>query len=285
MANYANPNTLVTTDWVDEHKGDGNVVVAEVDTNTAAYDEGHIPGAVGWNWQTQLCDTVRRDVIPRADLEKLLGSSGIDNNTTIILYGDNNNWFACWAYWQLKIFGAKDVRIMDGGRKKWLAEGRDLSTDAPDITETRFEASGPDYSTRAFLKETTAASEDVDGSALVDVRSPDEYTGKILAPAGLNETCQRGGHIPGGRNIGWGKNCNEDGTFKSFDELSALYTSQGVTPDKTVVAYCRIGERSSLSWFVLKELLGYPNVINYDGSWTEWGNLVGVPVVRGDALR
>src|SRR2546428_2528298 len=279
MANYANPDVLLSTDWVNQHKKDANVRVAEVDVDTKAYEEGHIEGAVGWNWQSQLCDTVRRDVIPKSQLEKLLGESGIDNNTTIVLYGDNNNWFACWALWQLKMFGHKDVKVMNGGRKKWIEEGKPLTKEVPKYPAKTYKASDPDTSIRAFLSQTMKAAETKDWS-LVDVRSPDEFTGKILCPPGLPETCQRGGHIPGAKSIPWGKNCNEDGTFKSADELKALYESAGVKLDKGVIAYCRIGERSSLTWFVLKYLLGYPKVLNYDGSWTEWGNLVNAPIEK-----
>lgn len=256
------------------------MIVVEVDVDTSAYDEGHIPGAVAWNWHTQLCDTVQRDIIGRAQVEELLSSSGIGNETTVLLYGDNSNWFAAWAFWQLKMYGHKDVRIMDGGRKKWLAEGRELSTEAPSSAAASYSAPEPDQSTRAFLPDVQSAFGSIDTS-LVDVRSADEFSGKILAPPGLPETCQRGGHIPGAKNIGWGLACNEDGTFKDYDELADLYASYGVTADKDVIAYCRIGERSSHSWFVLKYLLGYPNVRNYDGSWTEWGNLVGAPIERG----
>ena len=280
MANYAHPEVLVSTDWVAQHKKDPNLVIAEVDVDTKAYDEGHVPGAVGWNWQTQLCDTVQRDIIKKEDLEKLLSSSGISNDTTIVLYGDNNNWFAAWAFWQLKIYGHKDVRIMDGGRKKWLAEGRELSKDAPSPKSANYKAKNPDLSLRSFLPEVQKAYT-AKKSALVDVRSGDEFTGKILSPPGLPETCQRGGHIPGAKSIPWGMACKEDGSFKSADELKALYEGKDVTPDKDVIAYCRIGERSSLTWFVLKYLLGYKNVKNYDGSWTEWGNLVGAPVEKG----
>ncbi|MCK6559943.1 sulfurtransferase [candidate division KSB1 bacterium] len=280
MADYANPEVLVSTDWVDQHKGDSGLVIVEVDVDTSAYSEGHIPGALGWNWQTQLCDTVRRDIISQADLEKLLGQSGISNNTTIILYGDNNNWFAAWALWQLKMYGHEDVRLMNGGRKKWLAEGRPLTQEVPAVKPVSYRASLPNLAYRAFLNQVQKAM--TSGNAvLVDVRSPDEFTGKILSPPGLPETCQRGGHIPGARSIPWAQACNDDGTFKSADELLALYGGKGVTPDKEVVAYCRIGERSSHTWFVLKYLLGFPNVTNYDGSWTEWGNLVGAPVEKG----
>jgi thiosulfate/3-mercaptopyruvate sulfurtransferase len=280
MATYAYPEVLVSTDWVVQHKNDPNVVIAEVDVDTSAYNEGHIPGAIGWNWQTQLCDTVRRDIISKADLEKLLSTSGIGNDTAIILYGDNNNWFAAWAFWQLKMYGHKDVRIMNGGRKKWLAEGRELTKDVPTPKPATYRVSGFDETYRAFLRQVQEAMKAAN-FVLVDVRSPDEFTGKILAPPGLPETCQRGGHIPGAKSIPWAQACNEDGTFKTVDELKALYAGKGVTPDKNVIAYCRIGERSSHSWFVLKYLLGYPNVSNYDGSWTEWGNLVAAPIERG----
>lgn len=278
---YAHPQVLVSAQWAADHAKDANLRIAEVDVDTAAYEQGHIEGTVGWNWQTQLCDTVRRDIIPRSELENLLGRSGIDNKTTIVLYGDNNNWFACWAFWQLKMFGHEDVRIMDGGRKKWLAENRPLTTIVPSYPAKTYNAKDPDKSLRAFL-DTVRGSLGKGDVRLVDVRSTDEYTGKILAPPGLPETCQRGGHIPGANNIPWGKNCNEDGTFKSTQDLGALYEPLGITKDKEVVAYCRIGERSSLTWFVLKYLLGYPQVRNYDGSWTEWGNLVNAPIAKGE---
>ena len=272
-------SVLVTTQWVAERIGDADVRVVEVDVDTAAYAKGHVPGAVGWNWTTQLCDTRVRDIVPKRELEALLGASGIGNDTTVVLYGDNNNWFAAWAFWQLTIYGHADVRMMDGGRRKWLEEGRPRSTDASAVTSVTYVAAEPDFSIRAFRPEVEAAlgRRDV---ALVDVRSPQEFTGEVLAPAGLPETCQRGGHIPGARNIPWSRACNEDGTFKDAAELRALYEGLGITPDKRVVAYCRIGERSSHSWFVLKYLLAYPDVKNYDGSWTEWGNLVGAAVVR-----
>jgi thiosulfate/3-mercaptopyruvate sulfurtransferase len=273
------PNVLVTTDWVAGHATDTTVRVVEVDVDTTAYDQGHVPGAAGWNWTTELCDTVVRDIAPKGQLEALLGRTGIGNDTTIVLYGDNNNWFAAWAFWQLKIYGHNDVRIMDGGRKKWLAEGRDLSTDKPTFPAKTYKASEPDQSLRAFLPEVQKAM-DAKSAALVDVRSPQEFTGEILAPPGLPETCQRGGHIPGAKSMPWAKACNEDGTFKTPEELKALYGGIGVTGDKPVIAYCRIGERSSHTWFVLKYLLGFDNVKNYDGSWTEWGNLVGAPVEK-----
>ena len=270
---------LVTTDWVAEHATDAGMRVVEVDVDTTAYDQGHVPGAAGWNWTTELCDTLVRDIVPAKKLEELLGKNGIDNKTAIVLYGDNNNWFAAWAFWQLKIYGHDDVRIMDGGRKKWLAEGRELSTQKSSFTSAKYKAGAPDVALRAFLPEVQTA---VVGkkASLVDVRSPQEFTGEILSPPGLPETCQRGGHIPGAKSIPWGKNCNEAGTFKSFDELTALYAAQGISGDQPVIAYCRIGERSSLTWFAMKYLLGFQDVKNYDGSWTEWGNLVGAPVEK-----
>ncbi len=273
-------DVLVSTEYVALHKSDPNIVIVEVDANIATYHEGHIPGALGWDWQTQLNDNVRRDIISTTDLEALLSKSGIGNSTTVILYGDNNNWFAAWAFWQMKIYGHKDVRLMDGGRKKWIAEGRALGKEAPIPKAASYKAGAPDQSLRAYLPQVQAAIKN--GAVLVDVRSPDEFSGKIVAPAGLPETAQRGGHIPGAKNIPWGKACNEDGTFKSHEELQALYGGKGVTPDKEVIAYCRIGERSSHTWFVLKYLLDFKNVKNYDGSWTEWGNLVGVPVEKGE---
>ncbi len=282
MADYAHPEVLVSTDWVAEHAGDASVRVVEVDVDTAAYDEGHIPGAVGWAWNTQLCDTVQRDIIPKGEFEKLMSDSGIGNDTTVILYGDNNNWFAAWALWQLKIYGHNDVRLMNGGRKKWVAELRDLTTDAASVSTASYSAADADNSIRAFLPQVQEA---VSGGSveLVDVRSPDEFSGKILSPPGLPETCQRGGHIPGASNIPWAKACGDDGTFKSHDDLKALYEGAGITGTKPVIAYCRIGERSSHSWFVLRYLLGLDNVTNYDGSWTEWGNLVGASIEKGAA--
>jgi thiosulfate/3-mercaptopyruvate sulfurtransferase len=253
-----------------------------VDVDTKAYNEGHVPGAMAWNWTSQLCDTVRRDILPQDTFEDLMAGSSISKDTTVVLYGDNNNWFAAWAFWQMKIYGHKDVRLMDGGRKKWIAEGRELVTEVPTPARATYKAARPDLSLRAFLPEVQDAQRK--GKAgMVDVRSPQEYTGEILAPPGLPETCQRGGHIPGARNIPWSKACNDDGTFKSFEELRNLYASEGIDGSRPVIAYCRIGERSSHTWFVLKYLLGYKNVTNYDGSWTEWGNLVGAPVEKGVA--
>lgn len=281
MSKHADSPVIVTTDWVADHSDDSNVSVVEVNVDIDLYAQGHVPGAVGWSWRTQLCDTVRRDILSKSDIEALLSSSGISPDSTIVLYGDSNNWFAAWAFWQLKVYGHSDVRMMDGGRKKWEAEGRSMTTDAPSITPSSYTAQEADNSLRAFLSEVR---EQVAAGAveLVDVRSPAEFSGEILAPPGLPETCQRGGHIPGASNIPWGMAVNdEDGTFKSRDELADVYGQRGITGDKPIIAYCRIGERSSHSWFVLKYLLGYDNVKNYDGSWTEWGNLVGVDVATG----
>ena len=280
MAEYAHPEVLASTGWVSQHGEDPGVRVVEVDVNTNSYQEGHVPGAFGWAWDSQLCDTVRRDIVPKGAFEALMAESGIGNETTVVLYGDNNNWFAAWAFWQMKIYGHADVRLMNGGRVKWLAEGRELSVDTPAPAAASYTAAEADTSLRAFLPQVRSA---VDASAveLVDVRSPAEFSGEILSPPGLPETCQRGGHIPGASNIPWGKACAEDGTFKSVDELQQLYADAGIVGSKPIIAYCRIGERSSHSWFVLKYLLGLDNVTNYDGSWTEWGNLVGAPVARG----
>jgi len=279
-ATYAHPEVLVDTSWVAEHLSDPNVRLVEVDVDTAAYDSGHVPGAVGWNWQTDLSDRVRRDLIPKEHLERLLGNAGVSEDTTVVLYGDNNNWFAAWAFWQLKMYGHRDARLMNGGRKKWVAEGRSLDTAVPSYQSTSYRAKEPDSSNRALRDQVLAAIGRSD-SALVDVRSPKEYSGELLAPENLpQEGAQRGGHIPGAVNIPWSQAVNDDGTFKSADELAALYQSKGVTADKAVTAYCRIGERSSHTWFVLKYLLGYQNVRNYDGSWTEWGSLVGVPIEK-----
>lgn len=282
MGTYAHPEVLVDTEWVAQHAQDPNVRLVEVDVDTKSYEQGHIRGALAWNWSEELSDPVTRDIIPKESFERLMERSGIANDTTVVLYGDNNNWFAAWAFWQMKIYGHDDVRLMNGGRKKWIEEGRELVQDIPTVQPATYRAKEPDYSIRAFLPEVQRQVEE-GKAALVDVRSPAEFTGEILAPPGLSETAQRGGHIPGARNIPWGQACNEDGTFKSADELKDLYQRQEVTPDKPVVAYCRIGERSSHTWFVLRYLLGYPDVKNYDGSWTEWGNLVRAPIERGQA--
>jgi thiosulfate/3-mercaptopyruvate sulfurtransferase len=280
MAEYAHPEVLVTTQWVADHVNDPKIRLVEVDVDTSAYDQGHIAGAVGWNWQSQLQDNIRRDLIDKATLEKLLGQSGISNDTTIILYGDNNNWFAAYAFWQLKYYGHKDVRLMNGGRKKWLEEKRPLTTDAPKIGTATYRATSPDESLRARKEQVFALLDKRGKGQLVDVRSVDEFTGKIIAPPGMSETAQRAGHIPSAANIPWSQAANEDGTFKSVDQLKALYQGKGVTGQDETIAYCRIGERSSHTWFVLKYLLGYNNVKNYDGSWTEWGNLIGAPIEK-----
>ncbi len=278
MADYAKQDVLVDTEWVAQHGQDENVRLLEVDVDTTAYDQGHIEGAVGINWQSQLQDGVRRDLTSKEDFEKLLSESGVGNDTTVVVYGDNNNWFAAWAYWQLKYYGHKDARLMNGGRAKWLAEGRPTTTDAPNPAAASYTAQEPDCSIRALRDYITG---NLSNLELVDVRSPAEYSGELLAPEHLpQEGAQRGGHIPGAANVPWATAVAEDGTFKSADELSEIYGGKGISGDKEIVAYCRIGERSSHTWFVLSELLGYPNVRNYDGSWTEWGSAVGVPVER-----
>ena len=280
MSEYAHPEVLVSTEWAAERLNDPKVRFIEVDVDTSAYDQGHIAGAVGWNWQTQLQDNVRRDLIDKASLEKLLSEAGVSPDTTVLLYGDNNNWFAAYALWQLKYYGVKDVRLINGGRKKWIEEKRPLTTDAPKIAASSYKATGPDESLRARKEDVFAVLEHKKPGALVDVRSVDEFTGKIIAPPGMTETAQRAGHIPGAANIPWAQAANEDGTFKSAEQLKALYEGKGVTGGDQTIAYCRIGERSSHTWFVLKYLLGYDNVKNYDGSWTEWGNLVGAPIEK-----
>ena len=283
MAEYKHPEVLVTTEWVAQNLNASNTRLVEVDVDTTAYDQGHIPGAVGWNWQTQLQDNIKRDLIDRATLEKLLGESGISNDTTILLYGDNNNWFAAYAFWQLKYYGHQNVKLINGGRKKWLEEKRALTKDAAQVAQTTYRVSRTDESVRAFRDDVLAIVQSKKRGQLVDVRSVDEFTGKIIAPPGMTETAQRAGHIPSSANIPWAQAANEDGTFKSADALAALYQGKGVTGSDEVIAYCRIGERSSHTWFVLKYLLGYNNVRNYDGSWTEWGNLIGSPIVNETA--
>lgn len=275
----AKTQVLVTTDWAANHLTDEGVRFVEVDVNTRAYESGHIPGSIGWNWKTELQDQLRRTISSKEDFEALLSKSGIDNDTTIILYGDNNNWFAAWAYWLLKYYGHDDVRILDGGRKKWEDEGRELTTETTTVEPANYTIGKINHQYRAF-RDDVAKTIEGENFGLVDVRSPDEFTGKILAPPGLDELSQRAGHIPGASNIPWSKAVNEDGTFKSKEELKALYEGEGISPDKEIISYCRIGERSAHSWFVLNELLNYPNVRNYDGSWTEWGNLIDAPIER-----
>jgi len=279
---YAHPEALVTTGWVAEHLNDPKVKLVEVDVDTAAYDKGHIRGAIGWNWQTDLNDRVVRDVVDPRTFAELCRRSGINADDTVVFYGDNNNWFAAWALWQFKYHGHKDARLMNGGRKKWELEKRELTTEPPKLSaRSNYPVPASDESIRAYRREV----EESLGRGtvnLVDVRSPDEFTGKVIAPPGMTETAQRGGHIPGARSIPWAKAANEDGTFKSPDELRRLYADAGVDFSKPTIAYCRIGERSSHTWFVLKYLLGVDNVKNYDGSWTEWGNLVGAPIETGE---
>jgi thiosulfate/3-mercaptopyruvate sulfurtransferase len=273
----AGADVLVSTDWVAQHGSDPGIKLVEVDVDTNAYGEGHAPGAFGWNWTSQLQDQTRRDIISKAELEKLLSVSGISNSDTIVLFGDNNNWFAAYAFWVLEMYGHQNLKLMDGGRKKWLEESKPTTKDAPSAAATQYKAADPNPALRAKRDQVLGRSA---ATALVDVRSPAEFTGEILAPPGLSETAQRGGHIPGAANVPWGQAVKEDGTFKSVDDLKALYGGKGVTPDKDVIAYCRIGERSSHTWFALKHLLDFANVRNYDGSWTEYGSLIDVPVEK-----
>jgi thiosulfate/3-mercaptopyruvate sulfurtransferase len=279
--NYSHPEMLVSTAWVAEHTNDPKVKIVEVDVDTAAYDKGHIRNAIGWNWQTDLNDRIRRDVIDPRTFAELNRAAGIRPEDTVIFYGDNNNWFAAWALWQFKYHGHKDARLMNGGRKKWELEKREFVTAPPSFPASTYPVPQRDESVRAYREEVTEALRNRKIN-LVDVRSPDEFTGKVIAPPGMTETAQRGGHIPGARNIPWAKTANEDGTFKSPTDLRNLYANAGVEFTKPTIAYCRIGERSSHTWFVLKYLLGVDNVKNYDGSWTEWGNLVGAPIETGE---
>ena len=280
MADYVHPEVLVSTEWVAAHADDASVRLVEVDVDTSAYEKGHIGNAVGWNWTTQLNDNTRRDIPNPRQFEELCSASGIGNDHTVVLYGDNNNWFAAFAFWQFKIYGHKNLHLMNGGRKKWELEGRPLTADLPAIKLTEYRAGVADTSLRA-RRDNIFQILSGKQSYLIDVRSPDEFTGKVIAPPGMTETAQRGGHIPGAVNVPWSKAVAEDGTFKPYDELAALYEAQGVRPDKEAVAYCRIGERSSHTWFVLKYLLGFEKVRNYDGSWTEWGNLIDAPIEKG----
>ena len=281
MAGYANPDALVETDWLEEHVNDPNIRVIEVDEDTEAYEKGHIQGAVGWNWTTDLHTEVGRDYVDQAGLSELLSAAGVGSDTTVILYGGNNNWFAAYAYWVLKLRGFDDVKLLNGGRKKWELESRELTQDPPSVSGTGFSISGGERDQiRALRDEVLGKLEGATG--FVDVRSPEEFRGEKLAPDHLpQEQAQVPGHIAGAANIPWAKAANEDGTFKSADELKALYEAEGITGDREIIAYCRIGERSSHTWFALQELLGYPNVKNYDGSWTEYGSLVGAPVEKG----
>ena len=277
---YAHPEVLVDTQWVADHATDAKVKIVEVDVDTAAYDTGHIKGAIGLDWRKDLQARPIRDLLSKDGLESLLSAKGIGDDDTVIAYGDNNNWFAAWFVWNLKYYGHKDVRLMNGGRKTWQDEGRELVTEAPTIKPTTYKAGQPNKAIRV-LREEIFGVIGKSGVVLVDVRSPKEYSGELLAPENLpQEGAQRGGHIPGAANIPWAQAVREDGTFKPASELRELYQSKGVTPDKAVIAYCRIGERSSHTWFVLQYLIGYPNVRNYDGSWTEWGSLIGAPIEK-----
>lgn len=281
---YAN-DVLVSADWVADRldefeRNDPEKLLVEVDVDTEAYDEEHAPGAIGFNWETQLQDQTTRDILTKEDFESLLGEHGIDDSSTVVLYGDNSNWFAAYTYWQFKYYGHEDVYLLDGGREYWLENDYPTTDEVPTFDSQNYSAAGPRESIRAYREDVEQAIElDL---PLVDVRSPEEYSGEILAPPGLQETAQRGGHVPGAKNISWAAVTNDDGTFKTRDELESLYSEEGITGSETVVAYCRIGERSSVAWFALHELLGYDDAVNYDGSWTEWGNLVGAPIEVGD---
>jgi len=270
---------LVSTDWAQAHLNDTGLRFVEVDVDTAEYEKGHLRGAVGFNWQTQLNDRVRRDIPTKEEFEKLLSAAGIANDTTVVLYGDNNNWFAAFALWLLKYYGHDKVVLVDGGRKKWLAENRPLTTDVPSYPATSYKVGKINGDLRASRDLVLQTARDHSRN-LVDVRSVPEFTGEIIAPPGMPETAQRAGHIPGAINVPWVQAVNEDGTFKSRDELRKLYESKGLDASRPTIAYCRIGERSSHTWFVLKYLLGLDDVVNYDGSWTEYGNLIGVPIEK-----
>ncbi|HZQ05196.1 MAG TPA: sulfurtransferase [Anaerolineae bacterium] len=277
---YAHPEYLVDTEWVAQHLNDPKVRIVESDEDVLLYDVGHVPGAVKIDWHTDLQDPIKRDYIDRAHFEQLMSKAGISNDTTVVFYGDKNNWWACYALWVFKLFGHKDTKIMNGGRQKWIDEGRELSKETPSYPATQYKApERDDHTIRAFRDD---VQKQIDQKLpLVDVRSPQEYTGELLHMPGYpQEGALRGGHIPGAKSIPWAKAVKEDATFKSPEELKALFEGAGITPDRDIIAYCRIGERSSLTWFVLTYLLGYPRVRNYDGSWTEWGNLVGAPIEK-----
>ena len=280
---YAHPEVLVDTQWVEDHFKDSNVGIAEVDYDPKAnYQLGHIPNAVLFDWKEDINDPTNRNILSRDSCEKLLRRAGVNNESILVLYGDFNNWFAAFAFWVFKYYGSNDVRLMNGGRKKWLEEDRPLTKDIPQsLSEGNFKASAPDETIRVFLDNVKKALDQKPKVKMVDVRSPKEFTGEILAPPEYpTEHAQRGGHIPGAENIPWAQAVREDGTFKLREELEEMYKNKGITSDKDIITYCRIGERSSHTWFVLKYLLGYPNVKNYDGSWTEWGNMIANPIEK-----
>jgi thiosulfate/3-mercaptopyruvate sulfurtransferase len=275
---YARPEALVDTEWVAAQKDDPNICLVEVDVDTSAYETGHIPGAIGWNWQIDLQRRPSRDIPTKEEWEALLSRSGIANDSTVVLYGDNNNWFAAFALWLFKLYGHEDTRLMNGSRSKWIDEGRELTTEVPTPTATTYQAQEANLALRAYRDDVAATIGRTD-RGLVDVRSPQEYSGELLAPANLpQEGAQRGGHVPGAQSIPWATAVNTDGTFKAAAELQQIYGSKGITAENPTIAYCRIGERSAHTWFVLSHLLGHPDVRNYDGSWTEWGSLIGAPI-------
>ena len=279
-------DVLVSADWAEDHldafqSDDPDYRLVEVDVDTEAYEESHAPGAIGFNWEEDLQDQTTRDILTKEDFEALVGEAGITEDSTVVLYGDNANWFAAYTYWQFKYYGHDDVKLLDGGREYWIDNDYPTTDEEPSFSAVDYTASGPRESIRAYRDDVENAIDR--GLPLVDVRSPEEFTGEILAPTGLQETAQRGGHIPGAQNISWAAVTNDDGTFKDADEIEELYAEKGIDGDSTTVAYCRIGERSSVAWFALHELLGYDDTINYDGSWTEWGNLVGAPIETGEA--
>ncbi|MBI3944203.1 MAG: sulfurtransferase [Chloroflexi bacterium] len=277
---YAHPEVLVSTEWLAEHLHDKSIRVLEIDVDPTNYAKGHIPGAVGFDWFKDLEDPIRRDLVSKSDFERLLGRAGITPSTRVVLYGDSSNWFATWAFWIFKYYGHDNVQVVDGGRQKWIEEGRPQTTDVPQVETVQYTAKEPNKDIRAF-RQFVYDSLHNPQRGLVDVRSPAEFSGEVLSPPGLSETAQRGGHIPGAANIPWAQATRPDGTFKSAEELRELYQGRGITPDKEIITYCRIGERGSHTWFVLKYLLGYDKVRNYDGSWTEWGSVIDHPINRG----
>jgi len=281
MAQYAHPETLVETNWLAENAKDPKVRVFEVDVDTSSYDQGHVAGAIGVNWKSDLQQQPVRDLLDKKQLEEFLSKNGVTSDTTIVVYGDNNNWFAAWFFWLLKYYGHKDVKLVNGGRAKWVAEGRPLVTERPSFQRAEYRAQRPDGSVRA-LRDYVLEKVTGNGAKIIDVRSPKEYAGELLAPENLpQEGAQRGGHIPGAQNVPWATAVAEDGRFKTADELKTIYESKGLARGTETIAYCRIGERSAHTWFVLRYLLGHERVRNYDGSWTEWGSLIGVPIEKG----